>query len=206
MSEQRPVPQPWPHEHGPSRERARHLLSHGTDENVYVLGIDQAQRSGWAVHDLRRFVLHGFTTNADEQQDAVKAVRKLPGFDISRLLVLFEDHSNIPASSGIPTKNILSLGDSRGGWRMLLEILKHPPSQRMLVEPSEWRRVMGVRINLPRAAWKKSALFWATVVAGQPVTDDNEAEAMAIAQWGAVDGLFRWAKKRELELGKRRSA
>jgi hypothetical protein len=49
-------------------------------------------------------------------------------------------------------------------------------------------------------------MFWATVVAGAPVTDDNEAEAMAIAQWGAVDGLFRWAKKRELELGKRRSA
>ncbi len=44
MTEQRPVPQPWPHEHGPSRERARFLLSHGTNEAVYVLGIDQAQR------------------------------------------------------------------------------------------------------------------------------------------------------------------
>jgi hypothetical protein len=206
MSEQRPVPQPWPHEHGPSRERARHLLSHGTDEPCYVLGIDQAQRSGWAVHDLRRFVLHGYTTTAEQQQDALRAVRKLPGFDVSRLLVLFEDHRHIPARQGVNVETILGMGDARGGWRMLLEILQHPKSQRMLVEPKEWRRVMGLRINLPTAACKQSAMFWATVVAGAPVTDDNEAEAMAIAQWGAVDGLFRWAKKRELELGKRRSA
>jgi hypothetical protein len=205
MSEQRPVPQPWPHESGPSRERARQLLSHNTNENVYVLGIDQAARSGWAVHDLRRFCLHGVTTNADEQQHALRSMRKLPGFDVSRLLVLFEDHRGIPAREGMPTETILGLGDARGGWRMLLEILKHPKSQRMLVAPQQWRAVMGVRINLPRAAWKQSALFWASVVAGQPVTDDNEAEAMAIAQWGAVDGLFQWAKKRELEL-KRRSA
>jgi hypothetical protein len=206
MSEQRPVPQPWPHEHGPSRERARHLLSHGTDEPCYVLGIDQAQRSGWAVHDLSRFVLHGYTTTAEQQQAALRALRKLRGFDVSRLLVLFEDHRHIPARQGVNVETILGMGDARGGWRMLLEILQHPKSQRMLVEPKEWRRVMGLRINLPTAACKQSAMFWATVVAGAPVTDDNEAEAMAIAQWGAVDGLFRWAKKRELELGKRRSA
>lgn len=193
---------------GLPRNIAIDLLSRRTGKPCHVLAIDQARRSGWGVHDLTRIVLHGHAQTSVQRREALKRMRQLPGFDLSHLLVVFEDHSTMPVTRNAkfnyqtregPTRNtatILGMGAARGRWEELLDILEHPHAQRIQVEPCEWRRVLGTRVNLGTEGWKAQACMWATGATGGRIEDDNEAEACVMATWGACDGLARWAQDR----------
>jgi hypothetical protein len=178
-----------------SFEAARTLLCGRSAGPGYVLGIDQARSSGYGVLELerRRVVQHGRCSLGAGQRAVLKALRSLPGFSYASLLVVMEDHRHLPVSKGGSAATLLGIGDARGQWKALLSICEHPPAQMLLVEPREWRRVMGTRVNLQRDAWKAQARMWASAVLQTPVRDDDEAEALGIAYWGAWDGLYKWA-------------
>ena len=164
----------------------------------HVLGIDQATTSGWALCDLetRKCVLSGVARGAEAQQDALSLLARVPGHSWPSTLVVFEDHRGIPASEGIPTAGLLSLGEARGRWAALLSQAGQSEEARVLAAPDAWRRLLGTRRNLPRKAWKAQAVMWASAITGRRIESDDEAEAVVIAMWGAHEGLVRWATER----------
>lgn len=195
----------WP-TRGPTYQQAVEMLAHHSGEIAYVLGIDQAKRSGYALVELRsrRIVLHGWTLTSLQRRAALRRMLALPGFSVQRLLVVFEDHSTIPLTFTrgqgadakkvvMGKKSILSLGGQKGRWQELLELVEHPVAQCIDVEPDEWRRVLSTGCNVGTEAWKRQAIMWATAVCQSVIRDDNEAEAIGIATWGAFDGLRLWA-------------
>jgi hypothetical protein len=190
-------------------QNALELLSQRTGLTVWAFTVDQATRSGWCLRDLRarQCVLSGHASNSDERQAALRSVKRgVPGFDWQRVLVCFEDHSTIPLEFKrhkgpgaekivMSKKSILSLGATLGRWDELLNIVKHPAQQRIMVPPSEWRRVLRTSANVGTAAWKAQALLWASAEVGYPVKDDNQAEAIAMSVWAGFDGLYLWAQR-----------
>lgn len=182
---------PGPRSH---REAVQELLQ-GAQGPGYVLGVDQAATSGWAVAELdgRRIVAHGVAKTSPERRKALSGLRQLPGFRVSRLLVVTEDHTTFPAES---TAQAVGMGVGLGRWLELLDIFDHPPRLRVKAAPKEWRKVLGTTANLDRAAWKATAKFWATATCRVQVRSDDEAEAVCIAAWGAWDGLYQWAAAR----------
>jgi hypothetical protein len=176
---------------------ARAVLVGDRPGGGHVLGIDQATRSGWALVSLETgtCICSGAVTGSDAQEGVVRLLADLPGLCWASLLVVLEDHADIPATLGIPTSGILSLGESRGRWLALLAQAGHPDEARVLVAPSTWRKLLGTRCNIARDAWKAQALLWARAVTRRPIESDDEAEAVVIALWGASEGLVRWATR-----------
>src|SRR3954470_34931 len=131
-------PPGWPLT-GPSQADAAQVLGRRSGEPVYVLGIDPAQVSGWAVHDLTRCRRHGVVTGTHEAEVMLDSLGTLPGFRWHRVLVVLEDHSDITPrgrwtpEDGAPERNptlvALGLGDARGGWRVLLDQRGQPKAQ-----------------------------------------------------------------------------
>jgi hypothetical protein len=181
---------PGPRSH---REGVLRLLS-GQPGPGYVLGVDQASSSGWAVVELdqRRVVASGTARTSPERRRALSGLRDLPGFHVRQLLVVFEDHAGFPLQS---TSQGIGLGVALGRWLELLDIFDHPVRLRLDAQPSEWRRVLGTTARLGRDAWKAQAKLWATATVRRQVESDDEAEAICIATWGAWDGVYQWAVK-----------
>lgn len=183
---------PGPRTH---REGVQRLLG-GAPGPGYVLGVDQAAESGYAVAELdgRRIVAHGRAGSSEERRKALIALRRLPHFEPRQMLVVFEDHSSYPMQSAAQG---IGLGVALGRWLELLDIFDHPERLRIKAPPDEWRRVMGTTAKLERAAWKAQAKMWATATVGHRITSDDEAEAICIATWGAWDGVYTWGLKVE---------
>lgn len=181
-----------------SFREARAVLLGGREGPGYVLGIDQATSSGWAVVDLQtlRCVRSGQVRGHLEQEHALAELAEVPGLCWPSVLVVLEDHRHIPARDGIPTGSLLTLGEARGRWLALLSQRGQPEGARILAEPSVWRRMLGTTARLPRKAWKAQAVAWAKAHTGRDVRNDDEAEAVVIALWGATEGLVKWANER----------
>lgn len=178
---------------------ARAQLVAGRQGPGHVLGVDQAKRSGWALVDLesKRCVLSGATSRESDEADAIALLTRLPGLDWGSVLVVLEDHSTFPIRSGETSATVLlSLGESRQRWKTLLSQAGQPPEARVLATPDAWRKLLGTRGNVGRASWKAQALLWSSALTKRRIEDDNEAEAVVIAMWGAHEGLVRWASVR----------
>lgn len=110
------------------------------------------------------------------------------------------------AGSSAPTRStatILGMGDARGRWREQFELAGVPASHFVLVEPKVWRAAVFGR-SAPRMgtdAAKALALRWATAEVGERVDDDNVAEALAIARWGALEGVLAFEATRGSRAG-----
>lgn len=202
---------------GVSYDEALVALGRRKPGPVYVVGIDQADRSGIAVHDLKRIVTRRLAVSTLDKVDALESLRMLPGWDWQRVLVVFEDHSTIPLGNRAsydyqrrqaPTRNtatILGLGAAKGSWSALLDLRNHPKAQRLAVEPKAWRRVLaGLRFSAGDD-WKSVALRWAQSTIDPHIDDDNVAEACVIATWGSRDGLYQWATDRLADRARERA-
>lgn len=168
---------------------------------MLVLGIDQARRSGWAIlAGPHPFVVKasGFVHDTAGIMGVVAMARSMAGS--SPFLVVMEDHSGIPlhakakfARGQAPKRNtatILGIGAARGRWEVALDLAQHPDGLRMDVEPCDWRaRVLGLSLCASTVRCKAAAMEYASRLIGKPVTDENEAEAVCIACWGALDGI-----------------
>lgn len=106
---------------------------------------------------------------------------------IARLAVVLEDHSGIPASSGIGTPQLLGMGAARGRWEETLEHMGHPESMRFRVDMPTWRAaVLGPRFARARKdVVKPEAVRWARARTGRQDVEDDEAEALCILHWAA---------------------
>lgn len=176
---------------------------------MIVLGIDQARRSGWAVHDGRKIVQSGFVYNTPGMIGVVELVKAHAGSGgISSVLVVYEDHSGIPLHAKTrfqggqaPTRNtatILGMGAAWGRWETALDLAGHNPRLRICVAPADWRlRVLGLVPSASTERCKATAKAWASQAVQGNVEDDNEAEAIAIASWGALDGKARLEAQRQ---------
>jgi hypothetical protein len=200
----------WPHG-GVSLDDALEVLC-GVSliRTVYVVGIDQATLSGWAVADPigGKVLLRGTTRSTNDQLAALERMRGLPAFDWSRVLVVFEDHgiridpdrSRWTPERGAPDRSstqreAVTLGDARGGWRVLLDLRNHPASQRLLAQPSEWRKVYA-GLRMPGDTQNDACMRWASALVGHRVDQPDEADAMGLSVWGSVTGLHAFASER----------
>lgn len=179
---------------------------------MIVLGIDQAKRSGWAIHNgLAAHVTalqglnvpcpiaaSGFVHDTGGLVGVIEMAKALAHG--SEFLAVFEDHSGIPlqakakfARGQAPQRNaatILGMGAARGRWELALDLAEHPERLRLEVTPRDWRgRVLGLVPSASTERCKATACVYASRLIGHQVTDDNEAEAICIACWGALDGL-----------------
>ncbi len=169
--------------------------------DIFV-GLDQAERTGWCLIASGRVLAHGVTRDEGEVVGVVAAVISASGGNLARVLVAFEDHSDIPLTNksshgrwGGPQRNtasLLGMGDARGGWRQEFARFGHPSRLRLLVTSEEWRmRVLGLSNRHGTAKLKLAAKQWASAKLNELINDDNEAEAVAIASWAALDGIAR---------------
>ena len=165
---------------------------------MIVLGVDQARRSGWAIHNGQSIVASGFVQDTSGMMGVIAMVQAFA--DGSPYLAVFEDHACIPLSSKakfargqVPRRNtatILGMGASLGRWEVALDLSQHPERLRLAVEPNDWRgRVLGLLPSASTDRCKAAAMEYASRLIARPVTDHNEAEAICLACWGSLDGV-----------------
>lgn len=177
----------------------------------FVLGIDQAARSGWAIYDIRtaRPLEHGVVPNHSNARtaNAARIAVVYRALEHARspdnLLVVFEDHSDISLDyktrhdrlrrGAAPKRNVatfLGMGGALARWEDRLDDANHPERLRLFVTMDDWRkRVLGMSCYTGSERLKKAALTWASQIAGEPILDDNQAEALALGRWGTLDGI-----------------
>lgn len=186
---------------------------------THVLGVDQATVSGWAIALVGGKVLEsGLAKDHCMRAWAVQRAMRLVDNRAENLLFVFEDHSDIPLSNGArfnhknkqaPRRNAASLigmGRALGRWEELLDAKLHPERLRLGVTSEDWRgRVLGCRNALGTDELKQRAVRWAHGHMGNlNIADHNEAEAVCIAAWGALDGVSVLDRVREVRRVKAR--
>lgn len=175
------------------------------NERPVILALDQAEHSGFAMHNGRAVCEWGLAKSAHDRGAAISEAFALRDKHEARLLVFYEDHSEIPAKVRWPTPVILGMGDARGRWLEQLELLGHPRSWVVGVTMKAWRaRTIGTHGGTD--AIKGRAVRFASALVKTAVEDHNTAEAIVIAQWAALDGVARFFAAREMAKAKRRKA
>lgn len=191
-------------------------------ERPVILAIDQAEHSGWCVHYAGVWH-HGMARKAVQRNQAVHVAFQIAHEAQAKLLVVLEDHSGMPLTRGTRfdqdrrrgsyaghadvirgTATILGMGAAAGRWLEQLELMGHSPSWTMRVEPREWRAKL-IGNHGDSEAIKKRAIARASQTVGRAIEDHNEAEAIAIAEWAALDGVARFFGAREAERVRRRA-
>jgi hypothetical protein len=173
------------------------------------LTIDQASVSGTALAGYRDGRMHGIASGTATQpehrvrhiQAALKRAGCLcfvgiepPAYPkpcscqrIRSLAVVMEDHSKIPASSGVGTPQLLGMGGARDRWRENLAHMGHPESMLFFVDMPTWRgAILGPRFARARKeVVKPEAVRWARARTRRDDVEDDEAEALCILHWAA---------------------
>jgi hypothetical protein len=168
--------------------------------DIFV-GVDQAAVSGWCIHAQGSVHAHGITRNALEIVAVVESVRALAKDELGRVLVVLEEHGthqhNATKKHQRSHTTLLGMGEARGWWVQEFARYGHPELLRLRVTSEDWRiRVLGVRNSLGTERLKEVAKQWAAGRARHALEDDNEAEAIALASWAALDGLSRLEAQR----------
>jgi hypothetical protein len=182
------------------------------------LATDQARISGVALAGYRDSRMHGVQSGTAAKPEhrvrMIQAARQragclcyvggvLPAYPcpcrcqaITRLAVVMEDHSTIPASSGVGTPTLLGMGAARGRWEEDLEHMGHPESMRFAVDMPTWRgTILGPRWARARKCHgackpgcgcvKAEAVKWASARTRRDDVEHDEAEALCILHWAA---------------------
>lgn len=159
-------------------------------EITALLALDQAGTTGVAMGRLNLTsltgVVMGITKRRIHRLEALAQAMKLADGDFTKLAVVFEDHSYLPASCGFGTATILGMGDARGRWHELLDSLGHPEKLRFDVETPVWRRqVLGLLPRTKAEAAKAAAVRWVMARHNAAAEDHNAAEARCMLEWFA---------------------
>lgn len=177
-----------------------------------VLGLDQGAHTGWGIAPERgRVVRHGLARTVEERKAVVALALEYAGGDPAWLWVMFERHDHMPltrltnhdhetrrrgrqAAPERTTESLIGMGKNYGVWIGMLDMLGVPRSHLLEVTPTTWRlRVHGVTKG---ELVKQAAIDWASLAAGEPITDDNHAEGYCITTWAALDGFARYDAER----------
>lgn len=174
---------------------------------MIVIGIDQAERSGWGIAQGRHVIEHGVAWTHPMRRAVLERASELNGGTLRGVLVMFEDHAGMPLSRltsfdrtterhgrpGAPertTGSILGQGASKGRWLELLDMLGHPKALRDKVKPHVWRNKLGISCRRTDAA-KLGACQVASAAVNAMITDHDEAEGIAITLYAAIEGAMR---------------
>lgn len=179
-----------------------------------ILALDQASTSGIAMGVLGgvhlRAVVAGTARKHTDRAKVIEAATVLAGGVLADVAVMFEDHSDIPASRARNTATILGMGAARGRWEEQLDLAGHPQSMRFRVTSEEWRgAVLGRRFaKAPTEKAKAEAIRWATAFMSRiggsgDALDHNAAEALAMAVYGAASLPLQIEASRQLAAIKR---
>lgn len=177
-----------------------------------VLGLDPARASGWALWLPSTIVASGVCATSQDRRACIvdakvqAAARGLP------LVVVYERHTvggrrvtrrdGSQGSSWNPA-TMMGMGESRGRWLEQLELAEVPRSHVIGVTPGEWRRAaLGSRTAIMARDELKALAIESCRLRGYDVRDDDQAEAILIALWGAQAS----AEVRILAQRKRRAA
>lgn len=157
----------------------------------YVLAIDQAAASGWAVVRIPDGAILDSGTASGELRGFADRARVVALFlalaGDAPVRAIFEDHSDFyfGRGNGSPA-SLIGMGKPRGRWEESLLRVMLPAHIKHDVQTKVWRRaVLGLPSNVRKEHAKASAIAWASAKLGRKVDDDNEAEAVCIAAWAA---------------------
>lgn len=168
-----------------------------------VVGVDQATKSGWSIHVGARPVASGVANvwSWEERRTVLRQAFELANrdrrggalatvLDPTWFVFAFEDHSKAPLASYKSTRQVISLGGSWALWFDSLNRMAHPESMRIGITSRSWRaRVLGLKANAKRAPAKAQAVHWAEQHTGKTGLCEDEAEAICVSSWGALDGV-----------------
>lgn len=131
----------------------------------------------------------GISLTYKTRSDPRRLKRKTTGYLFDAPLL----HGQAAPTGGAPqrgTAQILGMGEALGLWTDTLERLGHPESLRGFVGPFEWRkRVLGSSAGDTDANKRRALLYVASRVTSQVIRNHNVAEAVAIADYGALYGV-----------------
>jgi Holliday junction resolvasome RuvABC endonuclease subunit len=167
---------------------------------MLVLGIDEGVKAGWAIVRGRpgvvgRALASGVARTAEQREEVLAQLQALrePGEEVEAVL---EDHSGMPLHRGThrdakgggkamrSTRSILGQGASAGKWLHVLELARIRVRR---ATPNEWFcAVLGLPARTPTTQRKEASKRYAKAVLGREPKDDNEADAVCMALYGAM--------------------
>ena len=157
------------------------------------LAIDQAARSGWAIHANGRQQDGGSVRIADPN-NMTEVLQRFAAFLESvagQPVVVMEDHAAVPANKGLPTAQVLGMGAARGRWELALQLQGLPMSKIRKYSHLEWRRTAGIPPRTKKDRAKEMSVSSAQVMLDLQVVDDNHADASWLAQHAYNDDLLK---------------
>lgn len=159
-----------------------------------ILAIDQAAVSGWAIWAQGKLMQSGYTKTIPQQAPVVADALELAALQSLPLVVVFEDHSDIPLQARTrqdqfrrgetPERNtatILGMGAARGRWETTLALAGVPRRRWLKVPSKTWRHLQGITGDGNEC--KRIAKQLAARHAGRHIGDHNQAEAICIGWW-----------------------
>jgi hypothetical protein len=173
---------------------------------MLVLGIDSGVKSGWGFVSgtpglLGRPLRSGVATSAIQRREVLEHLRTCQTMLGAPVLAVREDHSSMPLtfktrhdrkSGGKAQRSsasILGQGGNAGRWDEQLEL---EGIELRKVSPNDWFCTLsGLPARTKRDDRKAWSVQYATAALAAhrlaPPKDDNEADAVCIALWGAMN-------------------
>lgn len=158
-----------------------------------TIGVDQATTSGWSIHLGPRPIASGVVNIWDHARRR-DVLREAMALSAAPFLFAYEDHSKCPLSSYKSTGQVLSLGGALWLWFDSLCRIGHPETMRMGISSRDWRwRVLGLSERAGRKVLKAEAIRWAEAHTRKVGITHDEADAISVSAYGAIDGM-RWCQ------------
>jgi hypothetical protein len=174
----------------------------GVSLPVVILGIDPARSSGWALWASGHIDAFGVCGHARDRQDAVRLAQHAAA-DLDYPLVIVYERHTVGGGARWNPETMMGMGEARGRWLEQLELAGVKRSHVIGVTPGTWRRAaLGASTGRMQRDGLKALAVQSCKARGYPVTNDDEAEAILIALWGAQAS----AEVRQLATRKRRAA
>jgi hypothetical protein len=152
-----------------------------TPHACVVLGIDPGKVAGWALLAEGKRVASGIACSAEDRTEVVARARAV-AFQWGLPLVAVGERWT--AGGWMSFASQAGLHVNWGVWREALELAGHPKRRIVRVEPREWR-ASTVGHHKGTEAYKQAAVERARDVHHVRVQTADEAEAIAIAEWGS---------------------
>lgn len=152
-----------------------------------VLGIDPARVSGWSIFARGKYVTSGVAKTQADRELAVRIANAESGGEDIPLVVVAERWN--PGGKWY-TATKVGIGTAWGLWLAELERIGLPKRRVVRVYPQTWRAAvlgMGGR-GATTEACHQAALARANTLHHASATSSDEAEAIAIAEWGTRSG------------------
>jgi hypothetical protein len=166
-------------------------------EVMNILAIDQAAVSGWSLWLNSKPSKWGEAKGPRQCADVIQLAGDLTRDEggVSRVLVVFEDHSNMRMMGqakkggarkfGTQSATLLGMGRAHGWWECCLELVDHDHRARIKVDPKTWKSKVLGNGSLNRDDAIKAAQRHAEAL-GAVMPGPDEAVACVMAHYATL--------------------